>query len=1051
MPLARNPRLVVTRPLSSRIAVSLVLVIAFVATGFAQNGTPPLNYFKNYIVTGDYVVGGVGLRGLGDASGFATGTINIPDTSQAAAANQSATSVPPGATIVAAFLYWQTVEKSKSAFAGQNGFFNGFPITATVLGNPNAPVSWSAGGCAGNSNGTTTLRTYRADVRPFLNFANGATQGNGSYQVKLVDSGSNGGGAPLTLGATLVIVYRVMAPSVPLNAVVLYDGAFAPSNGGQSMSQTLQGFYQAAVTATPIVKLTHIVGNGQANKGEQVFLNTTPLPSLYAGLPAFPGFYNSSWDNPTWINVNQIGAGGTVKGNDSSAATSVQPSATNSGCVSWGAIVFSTTVQNSDNDGLLDLWKQNQGYFEFPSGAFVALPGAVNGQKDVFVQIDYMCSSVNSDGTCSSSGHVHLPKQAALDMVGNAYSAQGIHVHFDVGNNYQGDPFIVPFTPPPAGSPPAPSGGNIISESAIACTDSSVTPPKVCAFPNQPGIVAWKGGFDGIKGQFFQHGRKDSYHYLLMGHNLGFANTSWSVALGSLSSVVNNGTTATVTTATPHGLCLTVNCVSGGAPTRVTISGALTDFGLNGTYTLSAIPSATTFQVITANVANATFSNYGLAVATGSSKSTSGWSDLGGGDSIVTLGQWRADDPAGCQPNPALALAPGQTYCTDQTGSVQVQAGTIMHEMGHPLGLTHGGTYVDASGAPVYGSNCKPNFQSVMNYQFQIRGLPGFDGIAHVDYSSQILPNLFEGSLLESAGLGAVTPFRTRWYAPQTNNFIDNLLSSVGTHAASRHCDGSPLLATDPPTVRLEGPFAPGAIDWNNNGVIDSSAISQDINFSGVIGSNFLGFNDWANIDLRQMGSRRNGFGFSGDVSSGDLIGGAGGDLIGGAGGDLIGGAGGDLIGGGGGDLIGGAGGDLIGGAGGDLIGGAGGEELSDFDLANSVVDSPTNLSCANCTIVSGSFQEANKTVTLSWTSPGFGQIRTYFIWRAAGPISATNPPVNIGKVTGAPPQTTFIDKNVKNNVTYTYFVTAALGGDSGTNAGNESGPSNIISVAVKF
>src|SRR6267142_4135667 len=41
-----------------------------------------LKYFKNYFVTGDYVVGGVGLRGTGVYSpslggSFATGTINI--------------------------------------------------------------------------------------------------------------------------------------------------------------------------------------------------------------------------------------------------------------------------------------------------------------------------------------------------------------------------------------------------------------------------------------------------------------------------------------------------------------------------------------------------------------------------------------------------------------------------------------------------------------------------------------------------------------------------------------------------------------------------------------------------------------------------------------------------------------------------------------------------------------------------------------------------------------------------------------------------------------
>src|SRR5262249_9947004 len=158
--------------------VSLVLVFLLAQPVFAQSGSDSLAFFKNYFVTGDYVVGGVGLRGLGDLTGFATGTISIPDQNSVPAAG-----VPDGADIVGAFLYWQTVEKSQSTQAGQNGFFNGYAITGKLLGNNNAPVSWSGGGCAGSSNGTTTLRTYRADVRRFLKVVNGVVQGNASYQV----------------------------------------------------------------------------------------------------------------------------------------------------------------------------------------------------------------------------------------------------------------------------------------------------------------------------------------------------------------------------------------------------------------------------------------------------------------------------------------------------------------------------------------------------------------------------------------------------------------------------------------------------------------------------------------------------------------------------------------------------------------------------------------------------------------------------------------------------------------------------------------------------
>lgn len=262
-------------------ASALLLMFGFAQTMQAQ--TNPLNIFQNYFVTGDYVVAGW-VEGAPDGSSYAPGLISIPDTRQPSQNGVPAT-VPTGADIVAAYLYWATVEGNQSSFAGQNGFFNNYPIAGTVLGNPNAPTSWSAGGCSGGAQGSKTMRTYRADVRPYLpldtNSASptfGTLLASGSIPVRLADSGSNGNTAPNALGATLVIIYRVLAPVVPLNSIVLYDGAFAPNNSSSSMSQPIVGFYQAA--QVPIAKITHIVANGQPNKSETVMLNNVNLPSL---------------------------------------------------------------------------------------------------------------------------------------------------------------------------------------------------------------------------------------------------------------------------------------------------------------------------------------------------------------------------------------------------------------------------------------------------------------------------------------------------------------------------------------------------------------------------------------------------------------------------------------------------------------------------------------------------------------------------------------------------------------------------------------------------
>src|SRR5262249_23260172 len=109
----------------------------------------------------------------------------------------------------------------------------------------------------------------------------------------------------------------------------------------------------------------------------------------------------------------------------------------------------------------------------------------------------------------------------------------------------------------------------------------------------------------------------------------------------------------------------------------------------------------------------------------------SGVADTYSSDFMVTLGLWPSDDPA-----------------ANMTGTDQQQAGTLMHEWGHNLGLFHGG--------PTRTPNCKPNYQSVMNYLYQTRLLtganlnPNFPGSReYVDFSDGSLLSIDEGLLSE--------------------------------------------------------------------------------------------------------------------------------------------------------------------------------------------------------------------------------------------------------------------------------------------------------------
>ena len=1096
--------------LGATLGLGLFLLSAFALPASAQcpfpNAFPPspLCLSNNYFVTGDYVVGGVGLRGLG-VNGLATGTINIPDNVQAQATGVASPSVPAGAFVVAAFLYWETVESTSSVppHPGQHGFFNGYPITGDILGNPNAPTSWSSGGCSGSAQGAKTIVAYRADVRPLLPVdSDGNVLGNGSFQVQLADSGSNGGGIPLTLGASLVVIYRVLSPSMPLNSIVFYDGAFAPNNQttNSEMSQTIGGFYQAAVSTPVIAKLTHIVGDGQSNKAESVMLNNQPLPNLYLAYPtvAFPGLYNGSWDNPTWSGANSA-INSAVQPGASSVTTSVAPGGgnTGSGCVDWGVVIFSTTVQDQDGDGLLDAWEDGLGYTDAITGQFVALPGANKSVKDIYAEVDYL---TNADGKAGAYLHSHLPKQQALDMVGDAFALKNIHIHFDVGaTNYAGtnncstttgacpDPYLVP----------SGSGGNAISESVTVCNDS---PGSLCPFPGQA-AVGWKGGFLFVKDNAtvpnsspaiplgnFQFGRKDSYHYMLFGHFLGSPVTYWTTFANTqddfnakLVSISNTGNTATIIIKTPQGLAKPGDCPnpaipacsSGGNSDRITVGGALTQLALNGTYAFTIVGSpvvdgnnvtTTTLTIPTSGLPAGTqtfnFSNEPRLVVTYLGPTgNSGQSDFpGGADSGVTFGGWGADDAANCQADSSQALtAQKPAYCNDQLGTVLQQAGTIMHEMGHTLTLAHGGTYYDDvnnPSVPTYGPNCKSNFLSIMSYLFQVRGFP--DG--GIDYSGQTLQNLDESLLNESVGIGSNVPpdvpsgiaaaHLTGWYAPP--NTLDTLVGRFATV----HCDGSPI--TDgAKMVRVDGSIPPAPqIDWNNNLTVPDAiepVSPQDANFDGTINSPFHGFNDWNKLDLLQISARENALGLSGSGIAPKQIGGGGGIAprqVGGGGGIAP-----RQVGGGGGIAP-----KQIGGGGGD-----GNEQ--DNDTANSNADAPTGLNCKlpqgtvpACTGSSQPFQEKGKNVPLNWTAPGTGQTRKYFVWRAIGtfptiqsalahssqflnltPNGITNKNPNL------PPTPTFTDSSVGNKVTYTYFVTDK------NKQGATSGASTPLVVTVSF
>lgn len=153
-------------------------------------------------------------------------------------------------------------------------------------------------------------------------------------------------------------------------------------------------------------------------------------------------------------------------------------------------------------------------------------------------------------------------------------------------------------------------------------------------------------------------------------------------------------------------------------------------------------------------------------------------------DFIVTLGGWSS--------NP---------------GTADQQVGTFIHELGHNLGLMHGGNDH---------TNYKPNYLSVMNYFFQMTGVYRSGVWGNFDYQRIASFSLNENSLTEADGIGAVSAgYGTKWYQ--------------GTGG----------------TVRTTTVHKP--IDWNWNGANTNTGVSLDINNDGSK-TTLNSQNNWQNI-----------------------------------------------------------------------------------------------------------------------------------------------------------------------------------------------------------
>lgn len=595
---------------------------------------PPLKLFKNFFLTGgDYVVGGVGLRGQGDSvTKLATGTIPL-------------SGVPDSADISAAFLYWATLEPNDAPPMSTEGFFRGAAIHGKMIGPASrVPGCWGSGGGGGTTSSSTQLRVYRADVlRNFPVSSDGTARllVNGVHQVKLPDNGGGGTQSPssgnqvrYTEGAGLVVVYRI--PTAALKAVVIYDGGVTVDQDIPAMQLNVGGYYDA--TAGAAAKMTHLVANG-GGRPETLKINQ----QVVGGTNPLSGALGSAWDNPTFD------VPGTVS--DAGVTTGVTFPSPSIDCLSWAGVVMRTDVQDTDSDGIPDKVESGTAVVadgEPPLPDFAGM-GASPSIPDLFVELGFF----KTNGWAAGSGvgaHDHRPTANALAMAGKAFKRAGINPHFDVGLDDAGDDRYPAAKNPLTGqcaslstwslgcaivAPAYARGGEIVTESACGAT-----PGAPCQFPDYPGTVGWKSGYqyfrdapvaaDGTQLTAAQEAaweesceksgicpprrrldlnRHDFFHYSLWAHALGL----------------------------PKEPCLNED----------------------GTPDLVCQQNNPDFHVPVRS---------------------SGFGDVGGGDSVITL----------------------HAFGFNYNGSEIAQAGTFMHEIGHNAERRHGGEALERNCKPNY-------------------------------------------------------------------------------------------------------------------------------------------------------------------------------------------------------------------------------------------------------------------------------------------------------------------------------------------------------------
>lgn len=189
---------------------------------------------------------------------------------------------------------------------------------------------------------------------------------------------------------------------------------------------------------------------------------------------------------------------------------------------------------------------------------------------------------------------------------------------------------------------------------------------------------------------------------------------------------------------------------------------------------------------------------------------SSGIAEYQGNDLIVSIGNWSM--------HPDIDVS-AEYFIKN------IQAAVIMHELGHNLGLNHGGN--DSI-------NYKPNYSSIMNYLYQLTGL---------DHNRNGDVYYFKNDFYN---YGPASAYQYREDL-DLNPFLDEFLLDFSYGKE---------ITLDEAALDEQFGWGGGAVDFNNDGVIATTPIQFDINplmavNPALSNEQLSDYDDWGNVDLQ--------------------------------------------------------------------------------------------------------------------------------------------------------------------------------------------------------